>query len=53
MQEFQQRANRIRQLATDSRGRRDAASAIAEDVGFLRTVANALAGEDSELDVRR
>ena len=29
-----------------------AASAIAEDIGFLRNVANALGGQSSDLDVR-
>ena len=54
MQEFQQRADRVRQaamgLATDA----DAATAAAmlEDVAFLRSVADALAGADSALDIR-
>ncbi len=53
VQEFQQRANRIRETATSlPEGGESAASAIAEDVGFLRNVANALGGAPSDLDVR-
>ncbi|MDH3275866.1 MAG: methyl-accepting chemotaxis protein, partial [Gammaproteobacteria bacterium] len=50
IQEFQQRAERIRETA--SRLPNDAASVIADDVAFLRDVANALAGEQSALDIR-
>ena len=53
IQEFQQRANRIRQSALAlPAGGQGVASAIAEDIGFLRNVANALQGEPSDLDVR-
>jgi len=53
IQEFQQRANRARQLATELAQSADAvnATALADDVGFLRAVTDALAGEDSELDI--
>ena len=50
IQEFQQRADRIRNTAT--RLPNDAASTIADDVAFLRDVANALVGEQSSLDIR-
>ena len=54
MQEFQQRANRIRQTAaTIPAGGESAASAIAEDLGYLRNVVNALDGAASDLDIRR
>ncbi|NNC57822.1 MAG: methyl-accepting chemotaxis protein [Woeseiaceae bacterium] len=52
VQEFQQRAERIR--ATTARApiaAADAAAVISDDVAFLRNVVNALAGEDSELDI--
>ena len=53
MQAFQQRVERVRIAAA---GRPEAvataAGAITADVAFLRTVLDALAGEDSELDVR-
>lgn len=53
IQEFQQRANRIRETAASlPDGGESAASAIAEDIGFLRNVANALGGQSSDLDVR-
>jgi twitching motility protein PilJ len=53
MQEFQQRADRIRQTTTAlPAGGDTAASAIAEDVAFLRNVANGLAGDASNLDLR-
>ncbi len=53
MQEFQQRANRIRETVLSlPAGGENAASAIAEDIGFLRNVANALEGSRSDLDVR-
>jgi twitching motility protein PilJ len=51
--EFQQRANRIREMAADIlTGGEGAVSAIAEDVGYLRNVANALDGGASNLDIR-
>lgn len=51
--EFQQRANRIREASSDIlKGGDSAASAIAEDIGYLRNVSNALAGEASDLDIR-
>jgi len=50
IQEFQRRADRIREMA--ARLPNDAAGAIADDVTFLRDVANALAGEQSDLDIR-
>lgn len=54
MQEFQQRADRIRQVAAKlPEGGESAASAIAEDAGFLRNVVNALDGAPSDLDIRR
>jgi len=50
IQEFQQRADRVRlTAATLPNG---AANIIADDIVYLRTVANALAGEETELDVR-
>jgi twitching motility protein PilJ len=50
--EFQQRANRIREVSTDViEGGVSAASAIAEDVAYLRNVSNALDGADSDLDI--
>jgi twitching motility protein PilJ len=53
MQEFQQRADRIRQTTTAlPAGGETAASAISEDVAFLRNVANGLAGGASNLDLR-
>jgi twitching motility protein PilJ len=53
MQEFQQRANRVRETALSlPAGGENAASAIAEDIGFLRNVASALEGSPSDLDVR-
>jgi twitching motility protein PilJ len=53
IQEFQQRANRIRETSTNLiGGGESAASAIAEDIGYLRNVANALGGESSDLDIR-
>ena len=54
IQEFQQRANRIRETSTNLLGGGEsAASAIAEDIGYLRNVANALSGEPSDLDIRQ
>jgi twitching motility protein PilJ len=53
IQEFQQRANRIRETSSNVLGGGEsAAAAIAEDVGYLRNVANALGGEPSDLDIR-
>lgn len=53
IQEFQQRANRIRETSANVLdGGQSAASEIAEDVGFLRNVANALDGAPSDLDIR-
>ena len=48
IQEFQQRASRIRQTAASiPAGGESAVSAIAEDLGYLRNVANALNGRFS------
>ena len=53
IQEFQQRSNRIRETSTSILvGGESAVSAIAEDVGYLRNVANALGGDPSDLDIR-
>lgn len=53
IQEFQQRANRIRETSSNIlAGGESAASAIAEDIGYLRNVANALDGGPSDLDIR-
>ncbi len=53
IQEFQQRANRIRETSANILdGGASAASAIAEDIGYLRNVANALNGGASDLDIR-
>jgi len=55
MQEFQRRADRIRSSVADIAAQPDppaAASAVAEDAGFLRSVVNALGGQKSDLDVR-
>jgi twitching motility protein PilJ len=54
MQEFQQRANRARQFALSLRQTPTAtdATALADDVAFLRSVTNALAGEASTHDIR-
>lgn len=53
MQEFQQRANRIRETsASILEGGEAAASWIAEDIAYLRNVANALGGDPSDLDIR-
>jgi len=55
VQEFQQRALRISQsapgLATNP-GAATVAAGISDDAAFLRTVSDALSGEDTELDVR-
>ena len=53
VQEFQQRADRIRQAAaTLPTGGDNAANSIAENVAFLRNVVNGLAGDASDLDIR-
>jgi twitching motility protein PilJ len=53
IQEFQLRAERVRQAARSlPLGGVAAAEAVAADAGFLRDVSNALAGEQSNLDVR-
>ncbi len=55
LQEFQQRADRIRQSAAALRVSDDANTAatnLADEASFLRTVVDALAGEDTSLDVR-
>jgi twitching motility protein PilJ len=55
VQEFQQRAARLETNATGlaaSANPQQRAAAIAEDVSFLRKVANAFAGESTDLDVR-
>ena len=54
MQQFQQRADSIRQLATSLAQSPDAANATAieDHVTFLRSVAAGLAGEGSQYDVR-
>jgi len=53
IQEFQQRADRIRQAAGMLPGGGDTtANAIVNDVAFLRDVVNGLNGEASSLDIR-
>lgn len=53
IQEFQQRANRIREVAGVLPGAGDgAAAAITADVAFLRKVVNGLRGETTDLDIR-
>ncbi len=53
VQEFQQRADRVRQAAAAlPAGGSAAATAIADDVAFLRAVVNGLNGEPSDLDIR-
>ncbi len=53
IQEFQQRANRIRETSANILADGESgASAIAEDIGFLRNVTNALNGAPSDLDIR-
>jgi len=54
MQEFQQRADRARQASTSLMQSANAAGATAlnDDVVYLRSVAGALAGEDSSLDIQ-
>ena len=54
IQEFQQRADRIRQAAaTLPAGGQQVASGIAGDVVFLRDVLNGLNGDESNLDIRQ
>jgi twitching motility protein PilJ len=54
MQQFQQRADSTRQLATTLAQSPNAADAIAmtDHVAYLRAVANGLSGENSEFDIR-
>jgi twitching motility protein PilJ len=53
IQEFQQRANRIRETSLNILDSGEsAAGAIAEDIGYLRNVSNALDGGASDLDIR-
>ena len=55
VQDFQRRAARISTTAPGIATNPDAATVaagIADDAAFLRTVSNALSGEDTELDVR-
>ncbi|MDH5582248.1 MAG: methyl-accepting chemotaxis protein [Gammaproteobacteria bacterium] len=53
IQEFQQRANRIRETSQNILDSGEAAAgAIAEDIGYLRNVSNALDGSASDLDIR-
>ncbi len=53
IQEFQQRADRIRQTASAlPAGGEGAAAAINADLAFLQSLATALDGGDSDLDVR-
>ncbi len=53
MQNFQQRADNARQVAAALSRSPDAAAAtaMADDVAYLRAVTNGLAGEDSEFDI--
>ncbi len=55
VQEFQQRADRVREAAATVASADDvvqATTAIGDEVSFLRTVVDAFAGEDTNLDVR-
>ena len=53
IQEFQQRADQIRQTAAAlPDGGDSAANLIAENVAFLRNVVNGLNGDNSDLDIR-
>ena len=55
IQEFQQRAARIAQSAPGIAANPDAvdvASMMAEDAAFLRSVVSALAGDETDLDIR-
>jgi len=52
IQEFQQRADRIRETAESLPGGADStAIVIANDIAYLRNVVNGLAGEESDLDI--
>jgi twitching motility protein PilJ len=54
IQEFQQRADRIRQAAVAlPAGGQQVANGIAGDVAFLRDVLNGLNGDESSLDIRQ
>jgi twitching motility protein PilJ len=56
IQEFQQRADKVREAAGTVASSADAVAAateIADEVSFLRTVVDTFAGEDTSLDVRR
>jgi twitching motility protein PilJ len=53
LQEFQQRADRVRQAAASLPGGGErAATTIAGDVAFMRNVINGLNGDESDLDIR-
>jgi twitching motility protein PilJ len=53
IQEFQQRADRVRQAASALPGGGErAATAIADNVAWLRNVINGLNGDESDLDIR-
>ena len=54
MQEFQQRADNVRQLALGMSRAPNAANAsvMADDAAFMRSVGNGLAGDNSEFDIR-
>ena len=53
IQEFQQRADRVRQAAAALPAAGEGvANEVAEDVAFLRDVVNGLGGEASDLDIR-
>lgn len=54
MQQFQQRADKVRQVALALRQAPTAAAvaSLGDDVAFLRAVVNALAGEASAFDIR-
>ncbi|MCG8370431.1 MAG: methyl-accepting chemotaxis protein [Proteobacteria bacterium] len=54
IQEFQQRAERIRRTASAlPAGGESAANTIADDIAFLRSVVNGLNGDETDLDVSR
>ena len=53
IQEFQQRADRVRQAAAALPGGGErAATVVADNVAWLKNVINGLNGEDTELDIR-
>ena len=52
IQEFQQRADQVRQATQAMPAGGDAAATIAADVAFIINVANGLGGEASDLDIR-